>query len=833
VTPSRTPSNSPSNTPSNTPTRTPTPSISPVAGGVVSNGIILYLDPGNSTSYPGTGTVWSDLSTFNHSGSLVNAPVHSPTSYGGIFTFNGTDEYVNLNAYTDMNTPSGSYQIWIKDSAPSDGLNHQIFSRTNTNAGTFNLLKRNTNVYGANFRRSADPAAQVNIDGSTATSNWINLTLTYDGTDLKLYENATLITTSTNAGTIDTSNYTATNLARNTTAAAYFPGDMGVVLAYNRALTAAEVTTNYNAFAARYVEPSPTPSITPTITPTRTISPTITRTATPSISLSPSITPSITATITPSITRTATPSITPSITRTVTPSTSGAGGVSLTPSLSPTTLQTQTFTTTGAQSFVVPANVYSIYALLVGAGGGGAGGDSAGGGSTGGGGGALAYGTIPVAPGETLTFTVGAGGTAGTSGNDGGNGGFSRIARGATTLINAGGGEGGANDDTGTVAGGTRTYGATVTNTGGGNGGTSGATTDTGGGGGGAGGYTGNGGNGGTSGAGTNGAGGGGGGGGATNSGQGYGGGGVGIPTAGTSGTGGALNAVGTGGSGGANGTRPAGGLYGGGGGACDDDTNSAGGAGAQGVIYIEYQQFLGTPTPTVSISQTPSVTRSISVTPSVTRTVTPTRTPSRSVGAPTSITFIGSAQSTTGTMTLPTGLQQNDLVIVATYRDDNTANLPTGYTAGQNGTSNNVNYRWSYKRMGATPDTTVTGLSTSAAIHIAIVFRNVNTTTALDVASPTRTTNTAGMPNPPSITTVTNNAMVVVIGYLDDDVITATAPTNFTLARTANYGSAGAGGTIMAAYRTKSPAGAEDAGTFGGGGTDSWVATTLALRLV
>ena len=512
----------------------------------------------------------------------------------------------------------------------------------------------------------------------------------------------------------------------------------------------------------------------------------------------------------------------------------------MTPSLTPTTLQTQTFTTTGAQSFVVPANVYEIYAVIVGGGGGGAGSEGdRDEGHGGGGGGALAYGTIPVSPGETLTFTVGTGGNGGGQGNNGQAGGNTTIARAGTVLIQAGGGAGGQAESSAAAAGGVSSG---TFRTGGGNGGNGGASgTNNGSGGGGAGGYSGNGGNGGGTGAGTNGAGGGGGGGGATNSGQGYGGGGTGTPTEGTNGTGGALNAVGTGGSGGANGTRPAGGIPGGGGGGCDDDTAANGGAGARGQIYVQYRAFLGTPTPTVSISRTPSITPSVSITrsvtpsvsftPSITRTVTPTPTPSRSVGAVSAVTFIGSAQSTTGTITLPAGLQQNDLVIFASYRDDADTALATGYTNGQNGNTNTVRYRWGYKFMPATPDTTVTGLSATDVINIAIVFRGVNTTTPLDVAVPGAASNTTGMPNPPSITTTTNNAMVVAIGYLDDDIITATAPTNFTLARTANYGSAGAGGTVMAAYRVKTPAGAEDAGVFGGGGNDAWVASTIALR--
>lgn len=246
------------------------------------------------------------------------------------------------------------------------------------------------------------------------------------------------------------------------------------------------------------------------------------------------------------------------------------------------------FTTTGTQSWTVPVGINEISAVVVGGGGGGAGGEATRNeGVNGGAGGGLAYGTFAVTPGETLTVVVGTAGTAGPSGGDGGAGGASSIARGATVLLQGGGGQGGLERSTGTRTGGTSTG---TEREGGGSGGNSGGnSTETGSGGGGAGGYSGNGGAGGTTGSGSNGAGGGGGGGGATNSGQGYGGGGVGLLGEGTSGTGGALNTVGTstGGSGGANGTRPAGGAYGAGGGACDDDTSSAGGAGGQGAVRI------------------------------------------------------------------------------------------------------------------------------------------------------------------------------------------------------------------------------------------------------
>ena len=191
-------------------------------------------------------------------------------------------------------------------------------------------------------------------------------------------------------------------------------------------------------------------------------------------------------------------------------------------------------------------------------------------------------------------------------------------------------------------------------------------------------------------------------------------------------------------------------------------------------------------------------------------------------------ITFVSSSSTTGTTITLPAGLLQNDIVVICSMSPSDTTTLPTGYTDGQNGNSNLVRYRWAYKFMPATPDTTATGLSANT-VSIAVAFRGVNTTTPLDVASPAIATNDRDFPDPPSITTVTNNSMVVAVGF-QRQLSTLTAPTNFTLAATANR----TNGTVAAAYRLKTPAGAENPGVFGPGTLDAEnVAATFALRPV
>jgi hypothetical protein len=181
-------------------------------------------------------------------------------------------------------------------------------------------------------------------------------------------------------------------------------------------------------------------------------------------------------------------------------------------------------------------------------------------------------------------------------------------------------------------------------------------------------------------------------------------------------------------------------------------------------------------------------------------------------------------------TIDAPNGLQEGDILFVASHSTSTAQNLPTGFTNGQNGVTNTVQYRWSYKTVGSVPDTTITGLSASGK-HIAFAFRDIDTGNILDVAPPAISSGTAGMPNSPSITTVNNDTIVVSIGFLDDDAVQAsvTPPVGYVLARAVQATTDP--GTLMIAYKVLESVATEDPGAFGGDGTDDWVAATFALR--
>lgn len=120
--------------------------------------------------------------------------------------------------------------------------------------------------------------------------------------------------------------------------------------------------------------------------------------------------------------------------------------------------------------------------------------------------------------------------------------------------------------------------------------------------------------------------------------------------------------------------------------------------------------------------------------------------------------------------------LQADDLVIVnygcATSNTDESFTPPTGYTEDQetyvNSLNTDINQCIWYKKMPGTPDTQITAIpnkvvSTQAASYNVMVFRGVNTSTALDVASTLSSNTSSAVASPAAITPATSGAMVVV----------------------------------------------------------------------
>jgi len=217
-------------------------------------------------------------------------------------------------------------------------------------------------------------------------------------------------------------------------------------------------------------------------------------------------------------------------------------------------------------------------------------------------------------------------------------------------------------------------------------------------------------------------------------------------------------------------------------------------------------------------------------------------------------ITLVGST-STSVINTSPFTLdlpecQENDVVIVAvgsgTVSDYDIGVATSGYSEVADlysDDSYDANLSVSWKRMGATPDTTVsiTGVSGSAAYGtaaIAYVLRGVSTSTVLDVAATTATGGNSPVPNAAAITPVSNGAWVVVVGCGSNLDSSVTAPSGYS-DQVQVQCNANSKSTVVVARKQWSGTGSEDPAAWTDWTADgsesyySWAAVTLAIRPV
>lgn len=197
------------------------------------------------------------------------------------------------------------------------------------------------------------------------------------------------------------------------------------------------------------------------------------------------------------------------------------------------------------------------------------------------------------------------------------------------------------------------------------------------------------------------------------------------------------------------------------------------------------------------------------------------------------------SAIGTDATITLPVGTAADDVVYVAFMcagtADANLAMITSGYTELVDRYENDntdTNFGVFRKIMGGTPDSSaqVNTPAANSACAVCHVWTGADTTTPEDAATTQAGATNGGTPDPPSIVTVTANAVVLAIGGSSEGDAVTNAPTG--------YGNLidiqGTDRNCMMSSKLVASPTTEDPGTYAditGTGADSWCAATVAIR--
>ena len=235
------------------------------AGKVVGDGLVLDLDFAKPTVYAGSGTTVADSRLNGITGTLVNSPIFAdPRTHRSSFGFSDNNDYIEiphdekLSAEIFSNKRFCTLEGWVNVRAYqnwSTVINKALggsFSNT-TGPGLWITSNSLRFVFGQGVSGNPPGGSTQLIFSTTTTDKWYHLVGTADGSEMRFYVDGVLIG-STPIATNPVEENTATIVLgrRSAGSSPSLTGNIGMVRAYNRPLSATEVSQNFNATRWRF-----------------------------------------------------------------------------------------------------------------------------------------------------------------------------------------------------------------------------------------------------------------------------------------------------------------------------------------------------------------------------------------------------------------------------------------------------------------------------------------------------------------------------------------------------------------------------------------------------
>lgn len=218
---------------------------------IVEEGLVLSVDAGSARSYPGSGTTTTSLVDTN-TGTLNNG-VGFSSDNGGVFTFDGSNDFISFNSTLTFSSSNLSSVAWVKLDDYSSPQNASIGFSPDSGSSGFRIYAVSANSLGVWTRTGVGTGTSaISTSNGIPLNEWVQITFVLNGTNGKLYKNGTEVLSGTftqpsalSSAPVWISRYSGGNY--------YVDGESTACMLYNRALTAAEVTQNYNAQKNRFL----------------------------------------------------------------------------------------------------------------------------------------------------------------------------------------------------------------------------------------------------------------------------------------------------------------------------------------------------------------------------------------------------------------------------------------------------------------------------------------------------------------------------------------------------------------------------------------------------
>jgi hypothetical protein len=231
--------------------------------GIVKGNLTMCFDAANPISYISGSTTYTNLSrgnivttaTLTNQNSTVTVPQYSSENLG-VLTFNGTGSVVSI--LTNPSTsgfwpiPQFTLETWFK--SPSLGSGQALGGIFGFTYGVGGYLLNTGNIRFIVYSTTSSGVSITDTSKNYFDNQWHYVAFINNGISSSLYVDGTLKTSGA-APWNGTSPWPTNQLAvgrDNNSSNYYFSGSIGPIKIYNKALTATEITQNYNAVKTRF-----------------------------------------------------------------------------------------------------------------------------------------------------------------------------------------------------------------------------------------------------------------------------------------------------------------------------------------------------------------------------------------------------------------------------------------------------------------------------------------------------------------------------------------------------------------------------------------------------
>jgi hypothetical protein len=215
--------------------------------GIVTTNLSMFLDAGNASSYPGSGTAWTDLSGNSRNGTLTNGPTYTSAD-GGSIVFDGTNDFVQCSG--SITATAATFVIWMRRNGSQDDFDGIIYSRSATATGISFFGITNKISYTWN-----NAANTYTWDSGLVIPDltWCMIAVSVTSTAATAYLcQSSGITSATNTVSHTSTTLDDIKIGQDDLGGRYFTGNIAIAQLYNIALSAGQVSQNFQADRARF-----------------------------------------------------------------------------------------------------------------------------------------------------------------------------------------------------------------------------------------------------------------------------------------------------------------------------------------------------------------------------------------------------------------------------------------------------------------------------------------------------------------------------------------------------------------------------------------------------